>query len=43
VLSLNLNRRHLDESQRGMVAARLANLALVVIGGRKISTGQLAA
>jgi hypothetical protein len=26
ILSLNVRRRHLDESQRGMVAARIANM-----------------
>ena len=35
VISLNLRRRHLDETQRGMAAARLAN---IVNGGDRRST-----
>lgn len=37
VVSLNLHRRHLDESQRGMVAVRLANLK----NGQKASSANL--
>jgi hypothetical protein len=32
VVDLNLRRRHLNESQRAMIAARLANM---VVGGRE--------
>jgi ParB-like chromosome segregation protein Spo0J len=39
VVSFNLKRRHLDESQRAMVAARIANLPL---GANQHRSGQLA-
>jgi hypothetical protein len=48
VVSLNLKRRHLDASQRAMIAARLANMRqgertdLPSIGGRLISQEQAA-
>jgi ParB-like chromosome segregation protein Spo0J len=42
ILSRNLHRRHLDTHQRGMIAARLANLPAHV-GKARSSGGQLAA
>jgi len=38
VVSLNLKRRHLNESQRAMVAAALANM---VVGGKETNSANL--
>jgi N6-adenosine-specific RNA methylase IME4 len=38
VVSMNLRRRHLNESQRAMVAAKLANMA---VGGREANSANL--